>query len=149
MSNVRAVHAVMLGDESPPTQHLPFPSLAEPLTRAITKDGYVPPDYHGRPLFSLFAQTGEHRRFTVAIIGDGVRNRIGDSKWIRKALSMDGSNGVFFERRSNVSDILASDSGCTRFATRCPHESCHAPAHATYDGLAAHLTVEEVRRWRK
>jgi predicted transcriptional regulator len=24
---------------------------------------------------------------------------------------------IFFERRSNVSDILANDSGCTRFST--------------------------------
>jgi hypothetical protein len=56
---------------------------------------------------------------------------------------------IFFERRSNVDDILANDSGCMRFSTRYSHESRHAPAYATHDGLAAQLTAEEVRRWRR
>jgi hypothetical protein len=39
-----------------------------------------------------------------------------------KALLTGGSTVHFFERRSNVGDILATSSGCTLFYTRHPHE---------------------------
>jgi hypothetical protein len=41
---------------------------------------------------------------------------------LERALWTGGSKGHFFERRSNVGDILANDNGGILFYTRHPHK---------------------------
>lgn len=62
----------------------------------------------------------------------------------RRGIAMRGGWDIhFFERRSNVGDILAKSSGRRPFYPIHPHESRSAPAHAAHDWLAYRPKVED------